>query len=193
MRTGEVLRLLYKEKLIELEAAQSRRYTANKFEEQLRENIETFQRGERAGLDMTSVFSLEMQNPLFYYTLKGGGTVYNISYEEGEFQIQKKLEQQLEEISPDMQLTEHQCQFISQEGISVLSVPIPWHIEECDIVLNSKFILFVTSNYYGATIRKFQWDIIPRLQGKTLDQMKELLRLTHISRRPTSLEITLPC
>ncbi|CRX38566.1 hypothetical protein [Estrella lausannensis] len=193
LRSGEGLRLLYKKKLIELEASHSRRYQAKRFEEQIRENIEAFEQSDRAGLDKTSVFSLEWKNPLFYYTLQGGGAAYTISYEAGSFQIREKRSQLLKELSPELHLTEYQCRLTPECGISVLSIPFSGDIEDCDIILNSKFLLFVTSNFYGLTIRKLRWDIAPRLQGKTLSQMKQLLQLAHTTRRPGSLEISLPC
>src|SRR5690606_28516805 len=103
------LRLLYKDSLIEMRASSRRSEGGKRFDEQTGDIAKAFWQDDRTGLDMSSVFTLNRLNPLFFYTLEGGGAAYNMTYQNGRFCLHEKEGAALQQISDDMQLTESPC------------------------------------------------------------------------------------
>ena len=174
--TGEILRLNYRGELIELEAKQLTNLGVEPFEDYVRGVKSAFIRDEHTDLDTTSYFSTKELDDLFFYTLQGGGTVFelNLNSQRPE-RIRQREYQVLPRLIQNGHLSIKNCHIHADRAGGLLIMAEMRRTESVDVLLNSKFVVFAYNGTSGVRINKARWDIIPYLTGKTLEEMNRAL------------------
>ncbi|CRX38565.1 hypothetical protein [Estrella lausannensis] len=176
VNSGETLNLLYKGELIELEAKQLTDEGTEIFEESVKGMRALFLQDERTGLETISHFSRTQPNPLFFYTLNGGGSVLALDLSNPESihptKKDQQVLQQLEGAHPSIQ----NCYAgVDEEGNFIIRADVPG-AEQVEILVNSKFIVISHNcGFFGAKVNKVRWDIMTGLKNKTVTQIEEAL------------------
>ena len=183
VKSGEKLNLLYKGQLIEFEARQITNQGVKPFEQYVKGVKAAFKNNERTTLETISYFSMAKPNDLFFYTLKGGGSILTLDLSETESTHPRRKDRQVvQELEQNEHFAIETCfAKVGEEGKFVIRAEVPG-TDKVEILVNSKFIVLSYNNsFFGGQVKKVRWDIMEGLKNRTIKEIEQALVSAQVS------------